>query len=244
MSINAAKPVAGLGILSQTLNCSAFFVTATDTDVGKTVVSRALIRALRANGDRVCAVKPVAAGCRKTRTGWSGGDAPLLREATGGDCDDLLLRHGIRPGEAMVSLKAPMSPLSAARREKRRFSVKTLRRTLHELATDCEHEGVRLLIEGVGGPLVPLGGGVSVADLTASLDIPCVLATRTELGTVSQTLMAFECLRSRGVRVSAIVASRTRAGRMTDVEQAGIHEIRQNTPSGVPLVVLRRLRNP
>ncbi len=216
---------------------------ATDTDVGKTVVSRALIRAWRADGQRVCAIKPVSTGCRRTRGGWSGGDAPSLHEAADDECDALLLRHGIRPGEAMVSFRNPMGPVSAARAEGRRIPTASIGRRLRKLADDCERHDVRLVIEGVGGPMVPLGARTTFADLAARTELPCVLATRTTLGTISQTLMAAECLATRGIRIAAIVASRDRPGPLTAVERAGLREIDENTP-GIPLVVLRHLRSP
>lgn len=236
------KPVADLRILARKLN-GPVFVTATDTDAGKTVVSRALLRAWRAAGHRTCAAKAVATGCTRTRRGWSGGDAPLLREAAGSDGDELLRACGVAPGEAVASYRAPMGPAGAARLEGRRVPVARIERTLRRLAGLCEAANVLLLVEGAGGPMVPLARGVFMADLIARLGMPAVLVARTRLGTINHTLLAAECLRARGVRIAAVVASRTVDGRLDAVERDSMRELAANL-KGTPIVLLERLETP
>jgi len=218
------KPVADLRALARALP-PAVFVTATDTDAGKTVVSRAIVAAWRAAGHRVCAVKAVSTGCAPTRRGWTGGDAPLLREAAGADADELLRACGVVPGEAIASFRAPMGPAGAARLEGRRVPVARIERTVRALAAACEREGFRFLVEGAGGPMVPLEKGTFVADLIARVEMPAVLVARTTLGTINHTLLAAECLRARGIVLAAVVASRARGGPMDAVERDGVREI-------------------
>jgi len=235
--------VKDLCCFSAALRQRAVFVTATGTDVGKTVVSRCLVRAWRSEGYRVCAVKPVATGCKRVGGVWIGGDAPLLLEATGNECDPMLQECGIRPGKAMVSFSRPMAPVSAARAEGRRIPFRKLEKQLSRLAGRCLEADVRLVIEGIGGPLVPLGRRSYAADLASRLNVPAVLVAGTGLGTISETLCALEGLRSRSVQVCGIVFSRLQGGRIGAVEASGIEEVRQRS-SGVPIIVLNRLRKP
>ena len=174
---------------------NGFFVTATDTGVGKTVFTAALAARLREAGHDVVAIKPIASGAA----------------VVGGrrvSADAMFLEWAARSGEALeainpVLLAAPLAPAVAARREGITIVLECViercRRTAerHELA----------LIEGVGGLLVPLTECETVADLAAALGLPLVIVARPGLGTINHTLLTIECARRHGLSVAGVAIS-------------------------------------
>lgn len=231
------KPLQSLDSWKPLRDERAIFVTGTDTEVGKTVVSAAIARAWCAFGCAVCAVKPIASDCTIRRGRWVCDDAKKLDTACGDGADAVWHACGETPGEALLSFKAPLGPVSAARAEGRRLPLGAVERRVQRLARACEKNDARFLVEGIGGPLVPLSNSGTVADWIARLGLPVVLATRTRLGTISHTLMAVECLKARGIRIAGIVASRQEGGPLAEVEISSLTEIRTHT-RGIPLAVL------
>ncbi|MCH7957390.1 MAG: dethiobiotin synthase [Proteobacteria bacterium] len=175
----------------------AFFVTASGTEVGKTVVACLLCRQLRAAGTRVRAVKPVITGFADDAPG--GTDTALLLDAQGLDATP-----GAIAEASPWRFRAALSPDMAARREGRSIDF-------HKLVDFCR--GLRggaedvLLIEGLGGVLVPLTERETVADWIAALEVPALLVTGSYLGTLSHTLTAAEALKARGVPLAAVIVS-------------------------------------
>jgi dethiobiotin synthetase len=195
----------------------AYFVTSTGTDVGKTFVSCALIRALRAQRREVGAFKPVLSGYE----GYAGSDAARLLEALGGTEADL---------DAMSPLRftAPLAPSSAARLEGERLELQHL----VQLCAEAIHAaGARvLLIEGAGGVLSPIAEGATNLDLITSLRVPALLVTGSYLGSVSHTLTALAVLEQAQVRVPAIVVSESEgAPPLSEIIEA-LAEFRPNYP--------------
>lgn len=173
---------------------SAFFITATGTDIGKTYVTAGLIRHLRAKGEAVRAVKPVMSGYEPAHAHQS--DAGLLLDATGEAVTPEAIA-GISPWR----FSAPLSPDMAAAREGRSIAFPSL-------VAWCRGEIARapmLLIEGVGGVMVPLDAHHTVLDWMKVLDLPVVLVTGTYLGTISHTLTAADVCRRSGLRIAAVV---------------------------------------
>jgi dethiobiotin synthetase len=220
----------------------SLFVTGTDTDVGKSVVTAAVARWLVARGSDVCAVKPLATGCRQRGGRWLCEDARLLAASSSDRGNEVLRGAGWMPGEAFAAWKHALGPTCAARLEDRPLQLGALTKAVGRVWAACERQGVKLLVEGVGGPLVPLSGRITVADWIARLQMPAVLVTRTELGTISHTLMAVECLASRGVKLAGIIASRRRRGKLTLVERESLHEMARLQPR-VKMVMLEQLRD-
>ncbi len=174
------------------------FVTATGTDVGKTYVSAGLIRAALSRGARVAALKPVASGHDPARLAET--DAAMLLEALGQAVT----------AEAVAACSpfrfaAPMSPDMAARREGRTLSLDAVL----GVCRAAMMPGGALLIEGVGGVMVPLDGRRGVLDWAAALGCPAVVVAGSYLGTISHSLSALAVLRTREVPVLALVVSET-----------------------------------
>ncbi|MHB8657890.1 MAG: dethiobiotin synthase [Solirubrobacteraceae bacterium] len=166
-------------------------MTATDTGVGKTVLAAAILAALRARGLRVQAVKPVITGLDEPPDGPWPADDELLGSVTGQSRREVSpLRFGpaVSPhlaaelAGAAITLEATLAPV---------------RRALHDAET--------VVVEGVGGLLVPLGDGFDVRALAAQIGLPVVLAARAGLGTINHTLLSIEAARAASLPLVAVV---------------------------------------
>ena len=176
---------------------TAIFVTATGTDIGKTFVTTGLIRSIRAAGRSVDAIKPVVSGFDPAA--WQGSDPAALLAALGrSPCLDEIA--GIAPWR----FKAPLSPDMAASREGKTIDFR-------ELTEFCRRAmGARkgtLLIEGIGGVMVPLDAHRTVLDLMSVLRIPVILVAGSYVGTISHTLTALEVLARRNIDIAAVAVS-------------------------------------
>jgi dethiobiotin synthetase len=175
---------------------TAYFITATGTDIGKTFVTAGLIRALKASGRAADALKPVVSGFDP-------------RDLASSDTGALLNALGRSPNAEDIDrispwrFAAPLSPDMAARRENRTIGF-------DRLITFCRDripaDGV-LLIEGVGGIMVPLDETRTVLDWMVWLGLPVLLVTGSYLGTLSHTLTALDVLHRRDLRVHAVIVS-------------------------------------
>jgi dethiobiotin synthetase len=174
---------------------SAYFVTSTGTDIGKTFVTAGLIRYLREAGQAVHALKPVVSGYDSSVVETS--DPAVLLKALGKPvtADEIAAMAPWR-------FRAPLSPDLAAAREGRPIDFDAL--TAFSRAAVDANTGM-LFIEGVGGIMVPIDGKRTVLDWMAALDIPLLLVVGGYLGTISHTLTAVDVLAQRKLTVAAIV---------------------------------------
>lgn len=180
---------------------AAFFVTGTDTDVGKTVIAAGLLAAANARGLSTAAVKPVAAGCEQTPEGLRNGDALLLQRTA-----SLALDYDeVNP----VALAPAIAPHIAARQSRRRVSVS-------QLAGLCRGVLMRradlTLIEGAGGWRVPLSERELLSQLPRELSLPVVLVVGMRLGCISHALLTAEAIARDGLRLAGWVANSCVAG--------------------------------
>jgi dethiobiotin synthetase len=171
------------------------FVTGTDTGVGKTVLSAALLAAMSGAGEPVGAHKPVLTGLAEpSESDWPR-DHVLLGEMA-----------GMTPEEvAPLRFGAAASPHLAAALEGVEISPAKLLASARSAAVDQAGAPRTLLVEGVGGLLVPLAEGYDVRDLAVELDLTLLIAARPGLGTLNHTLLSLEAARTHGLRVAAVV---------------------------------------
>ncbi len=176
---------------------SAYFLTSTGTDIGKTFVAAGLIRYLREAGQAVHAIKPVVSGYDSSVVETS--DPAVLLTALGRDisADEI---DGIAPWR----FRAPLSPDLAAARESRSVDFEELIAFSRRAVSAAS--GI-LFIEGIGGIMVPLDAEHTVLDWMAALDIPLLLVVGGYLGTISHTLTALDVLTQRRLKTAAIVVS-------------------------------------
>lgn len=186
----------------------SLFVSGTDTGVGKTFVSAALARGLRARGTRIGVMKPIETGVPETGPL----DALALREAAGVS-DDLDL---ICP----LQYRLPATPEAAARAEGRDLSPASVARIEETFAT-LNHRYDGLLVEGAGGLLVPILGELKMVDLAAKLRLPILLVARTQLGTINHTLLSLEACAQHGASVLGVVLSHS-DGPLSDADTANL----------------------
>jgi dethiobiotin synthetase len=177
----------------------SLFITGSGTDVGKTFVTAGLIRCLRAQGRRVDAVKPMVSGFDPAAP--SGSDPAILLEALGRkpSADEI---EKISPWR----FKAPLSPDMAARAEGRIIDLQDVIGFCQNISQNSENV---LLIEGVGGVMVPLDERHTTLDLIARLGLPLIFVGPSYLGAISHVLSALDVLAQRKLEVRAIVISET-----------------------------------
>jgi len=173
-----------------------FFITGTDTEVGKTLVSRALLLAAKKRGLKTLALKPIAAGCEQTENGLRNSDAVLLQKEMTGE----LLYQQVNP----VALKKAIAPHIAAQIE-----AKTI--TANQLAGYCK--GALLephdfaIVEGAGGWRVPINARESIADLAKQLGFPVIMVVRMGLGCLNHALLTAEAIHRDGLKLAGWIAN-------------------------------------
>ena len=161
------------------------FVTGTDTEIGKTAITAGLAAVLKRRGINAGVMKPISAGSRA--------DAELLKRAARSDQPlDI-----INP----IYLRDPLSPNIAARREKKILDLVPVFDAFNRLSKIHDY----LLVEGVGGLLVPIADDVLVADLVARFDLPLLIVARAALGTINHTLLTIEAARARDLQVNSVI---------------------------------------
>ena len=178
---------------------AAYVVTATGTGIGKTFVTAQLIRHLRAHGRPVDALKPVISGFDEADAAMS--DTGVLLRALGRNVDAEEIAR-VSPWR----FRAPLAPNMAAPREGRTLDVDAMVAFTRRAAAACD--GV-LLIEGVGGIMVPLDDRHTMLDWMGALGAPLILVAGSYLGAISHTLTAVEVLTRHDLKITALVISET-----------------------------------
>ncbi|MCX5542244.1 dethiobiotin synthase [Paraburkholderia sp. CNPSo 3076] len=174
----------------------SLFVTGTDTEIGKTFVSAALLRGFAHAGLRATALKPIAAGAYERDGVWHNEDADQLDAAA-----SVLLPPEIR---TPFLLKEPAAPHIAAALE---GVTLDMARIVDCYEAACERADA-IVVEGVGGFRVPLTATEDTADLAVALGLPVVLVVGMRLGCISHALLTAEAIAARGLKLAGWVANR------------------------------------
>ncbi len=169
------------------------FITATDTDIGKTVTTCAIAVTLRRAGLKVGVCKPIATGCRLEREQLYNSDAEALAHFA--DCQVPL--HVINP----VRYHPPLAPAVAAEKADKPIDYQSISLALEYL--DQHHDII--LIEAIGGLMVPLDQKLTLADLARDIGYPLVVVTRPNLGTLNHTAMTCRLIRQASIPLAGIV---------------------------------------
>ncbi len=162
-----------------------YFITGTDTDVGKTFVVSLWIRALRASGLDAVGMKPICCGDR--------GDAEALYEAS----EKAASLNDINP----IWMRTPVAPYTACAVENRLIDIGQILENFAKLR--AAHRSV--LVEGAGGWLVPIRRDYFVADLAVDFDLPVVVVVRNRLGALNHTLLTVRDIRRSGLTCAGLV---------------------------------------
>jgi dethiobiotin synthetase len=175
---------------------SSYFVTGTDTGVGKTLVAAALLHALARRYPRVVGMKPVAAGHVRVGEAWTSEDVVALREASTVQVPPAL--------DNPILLPDPLSPHIAAERAGVRINVAHLADCYRELASRAD----AVVVEGAGGFHVPLSNEETGADLAQALSLPIVFVVGLRLGCLNHAVLTAEAILARGLTLAGWVANR------------------------------------
>lgn len=171
---------------------SAYFITGTDTEIGKTLVTCALLRLLALQGINAVGMKPVAAG--------------LDEQGCNEDVSQIVAASPHQAAPSLVNpyaFKRPMAPHAAAAEEGRtiRFAP------IHEALNTLRQQASTVLVEGVGGFIVPLGPEGDSADLAQTLGLPVILVVGLRLGCINHALLTAEAINARGLKLAGWVAN-------------------------------------
>ena len=172
------------------------FVTGTDTGIGKTVVAAGIANCLHRRGRRVAVCKPVATGCVHRREGLVSEDAEFLAQ----HADTLHPLDLICPQR----FAEPLAPAVAADRAKTSLDWCAIDRAIGLMSRDSDV----MIVEGVGGVMVPMDDKHLVRDMIQWLSLPAVVVARAGLGTINHTLLTIEALRSKGIEVAGVIINR------------------------------------
>lgn len=178
----------------------SFFITGTDTDAGKTIVTAGLLAAANKAGKRTIGLKPVAAGCEDTPEGLRNSDAVLLQETA----SVKLSYDQVNP----IAFEPAIAPHIAAMREGRMMSGE-------RIAAYCRGAMMQpadlVLVEGAGGWRVPLSYRETMAQIPKSLQVPVILVVGMKLGCINHALMSAESISRDGIPLAGWIANRVDA---------------------------------
>jgi dethiobiotin synthetase len=174
-----------------------FFVTGTNTNVGKTWVSARLLEAARDAGHTCYGIKPLAAGCEETPEGLRNEDALALDAAA----SVKLPYEQLNP----VALKEPVAPHILVQQQKLNLNVSRL--TGYVRGAIMTHPADLVLVEGAGGWRVPVNDRETLADLARELDFPVILVVGMELGCLNHSLLTAEAIQRDGLKLAGWVAN-------------------------------------
>ncbi len=173
----------------------AYFITGTDTGVGKTFISCALLHAFAAQGQRVVGMKPVAAGCHQQHGKLVSEDVEQLQVAS----NVALPTDWINP----YAFEPPIAPHIAAAQAGVEISIAEILQRFAQLQQHAD----TVIVEGVGGFCVPLNDHENTADLAAQLDLPVIMVVGLRLGCLNHALLTAQAIKNKGLRLAGWVAN-------------------------------------
>ncbi len=192
-----------------------FFITGTSTEIGKTFVTALLTKGLSERGISACPVKPVASG------GVSSGGALISEDA-------LVYQRLAEVGEPLsvlspFCLKRPASPHFAAELEAKEIPFAQIDSTLGQLSQRYD----MLLVEGIGGWLVPLTNEITIADYAERLGLPVIVVSANVLGTLNHTLLTLNAVRQRNVDLAGVIFTHPSPDIELDLAENNIETVRR-----------------
>ena len=179
--------------MNQHKRAKGFFVTGTDTGVGKTILTVALLKLMKTFGLKVCGMKPVESGCVRENEELIPSDGEFIK--TAGQLEEPL--STISP----CRFEHPLAPLAASRLEGVLVDLEKIQTTYTHLSSQYD----ALIVEGVGGLLVPVTENYSVLDLAKDFGLPVIVVARTGLGTLNHTMLTVNYALKEGLTVAGVI---------------------------------------
>ncbi len=183
------------------------FITGTDTGVGKTVVAAGLAGALNANGINAGVMKPVATGAVWNKGRLLSDDVRFLLNAINANDDPELV--------SPISIEMPAAPFTAQLIDKIRIDISKISQAFLKLSSQYDF----LVVEGIGGLLVPIRADYSVADMISDLNLPCIIVARPDIGTINHSLLTINEARNRGIDVKGFIINGFDAKKAGEIEK-------------------------
>jgi dethiobiotin synthetase len=211
-----------------------FFMTGTDTGVGKTVITGALILFIRHLGFRVCGMKPIETGCLKSKFKVQSSkfkvkeevlippDGMFLKKIA--DMDDTI--NSVTP----IRLENPLAPFPASEIEGIPVDIEKIKKAYAELSKKYDV----VVVEGIGGLLVPIQRDYFVLDLAKEFGLPIIIVSRPGIGTINHTLLTINHAMKERLNVAGIILNYSRPPENTLAEETNPEVIRQICP--VPIL--------
>jgi len=211
-----------------------FFITGTDTGVGKTVIAGALLLVIRSLGISVCGMKPIETGCMKSEnvvqkaesrvkdTLLIPADGMFLKEIA--DMDDSI--DVITP----IRFEKPLAPFPASEIEGIPVDIDKIKKAFKDLLKKYD----LVVVEGIGGLLVPIKRDYFVLDLAKHFGLPIIIVSRPGLGTINHTLLTVNYAMKEGLNVAGIIINYSQSPEKTLTEETNPKVIRQISP--VPII--------
>lgn len=197
-----------------------YFITGTDTGVGKTVVTACLTALFKSRGEDIGVMKPIETGVDSECSTSANSDAKFLMEVAG--VQDAL--EDVCP----YRLKFPASPYQAAKMEGRELKPEKLLEKFRTLQS--KHS--MMLVEGIGGLMVPITQRYNVADLALQINLPLIIVSRVKVGTLNHTLLTINAARQHGLKVAGVILNPSKEGELDaiETEQGKLIEEFSDTP--------------
>jgi dethiobiotin synthetase len=221
-----------------------FFITGTDTGVGKTVITAALIQAIRILGLKVCGMKPIETGCLKSESrvrssefGVHPPEAEALRfkDRVLIPSDGMFLKKTAGMDDSIdsvtpIRLENPLAPLPASEIEDIPVDIEKIKKTYAELSKKYEV----VVVEGIGGLLVPIKRDYFVLNLARDFGLPIIIVSRPGLGTINHTMLTVNYAIKEGLTVAGIIINYSQPPEDTPSEKTNPKVIKQISP--VPII--------
>ena len=211
-----------------------FFITGTDTGVGKTIIATALIMVISRLGFTTGGMKPVESGCTKTRGKGQG--------ARGNSEKNILMPHDGMFIKTMAHMeenighitpcrfKSPLAPLPASEIEGITVDFEKIRKAFADLSKKYDV----VIVEGIGGLLVPITRDYSVIDMAKDFNLPLIVVSRPSLGTINHTMLTVNYAIKEGLRVAGIIINYSQPPENTLAEATNPEIIKRISP--VPVI--------
>ena len=211
---------------------SSFFITGSGTEVGKTYIAKEIINRCKSLKINIHAIKPIISGIEKDNIRKS--DSGILLKALNLKCSHENIKK-ISPWQ----FKSPLSPDMASRKENKKILFSQLTKFCKSQIDLSKVRKQILLIEGVGGIMVPINNNKTVLDLIKILKIPVIFVTRNYLGTLSHTLSAIKILKEKNIEINSIILNEEKNSyiKLSDTE----FSLKQHT-NKIPIYIFK-LRN-
>ena len=194
-----------------------YFITGTDTGVGKTIVAGGLAALYRSRGLNVGVMKPVATGCKRVNNTLVSDDAAFLKLSAEAEDEYELINP--------ISLEQPLAPTVAARLSNTKIDTDKINTAYDTL---CERHDY-MIVEGIGGLLVPIDEYYFVVDMAEEMELPVIVVCRPTLGTINHTLLTVSYARQHGLDVKGIIVNESTENCDTIVKKTNTDEIKRLT---------------